>query len=200
MNQVTLDCLMNKSQYKNYVSKKYVKVNNRDKKFYRKRIFSLTKELLTKKEEDPYLIADINCAFDNFVNTCIQYFKITDNNDTIQEDYQGMDDLTKLNNILELDVDNIETKDEADKLLMRSIKISRYPLDDFVKKKYTKSLDDMILPKQKDINLHDPKFKTKGVIISEKKKNITNKYDENNNSEKNEETKKCENKNNETPS
>ena len=37
--------------------------------------------------------------------------------------------------------------------------------------------NDMILPKQKNINLRDPELKTKGIKISSKKKNIRNKYE-----------------------
>jgi hypothetical protein len=37
------------------------------------------------------------------------------------------------------------------------------------------------MPKQKEINLNDPELKLKGI---NKKKNITNKYDEINNSKK----------------
>ena len=67
---------------------------------------------------------------------------------------------------------------------MRSINISNPSLDYFVKRIITKKPEDMILPKQKDINLSDPILKNKGVIISDKKKNITNKYDETYNSKK----------------
>ena len=52
----------------------------------------------------------------------------------------------------------------------------------------------MVMPQQKDINLRDPNLKIKGIkekekekdnLISEKKKNITNIYDKNENTEKN---------------
>ena len=77
--------------------------------------------------------------------------------------------------------DNIKTEEEANKLLMRSIKIITPPLDKFVKRKTTKVEEQIIMPKQKEINLNDPELKLKGI---NKKKNITNKYDEINNSKK----------------
>jgi hypothetical protein len=64
---------------------------------------------------------------------------------------------------------------------MRSIKITTPPLDKFVKRKTTKVEEKLIMPKQKEINLNDPELKLKGIT---KKKNITNKYDEINNSKK----------------
>jgi len=187
INQVTLDCLLNKQQYNKYLFNKTEKISNRkDKKFYRKRIFSLTKELLLTKEKPEFLFPDVEYAFDNYINTCIQYFKTIDSNDIIQNEYSSFVGISTLNNITGLDdVDeDLQSKEDADKLLMRSINISNSSLDNFVKKKLTKNAKEMILPKQKDINLTDPILKTKGVLKFDKKKNITNKYDEANDSEK----------------
>ena len=56
---------------------------------------------------------------------------------------------------------------------MRKINVKQNSLDAFVKKK--KNPKEIILPKQKKINLKDPLLKNKGII---KKKNIINKYEE----------------------
>jgi hypothetical protein len=149
---------------------------------------SLTKELLLTKEKPEFLFPDVEYAFDNYVNTCIQYFKTIDSNDIIQTEYNSFAGIATLSNINGLDddddADDFQCKEDADKLLMRSISISKSSLDNFVTKKLTKKAQDMILPKQKDINLTDPILKTKGVLKFDKKKNITNKYDEANDSEK----------------
>ena len=58
---------------------------------------------------------------------------------------------------------------------MRSIKMEIPTLDKYVKKTSTKKKENIILPKQKTINLQDPELKNKGL----KKKNITNKYEDN---------------------
>ena len=189
-NQVTLDCLLNKQQYNKYLFNKTEKVSNRkDKKFYRKRIFSLTKELLLTKEKPDFLFPDVEYAFDNYVNSCIQYFKTIDSNDIIQNEYSSFVGIAALSNITGLADDDaydedFQSKEDADKLLMRSINISKSSLDNFVKTKLTKKAEEMVLPKQKDINLADPILKTKGVLKFDKKKNITNKYDEANDSKK----------------
>ena len=183
INQVTLDCLLNKQQYNKYVSTKTDKISNRkDKKFYRKRIFSLTKELLLTKEKPEFLFPDVEYAFDNYINTCIQYFKTIDSNDIIQNEYGPFVGMATLDNLV--DDDDLQSKEDADKLLMRSVNIAKPSLDNFVKTKLTKRAEEMVLPKQKEINLADPILKTKGVLKFDKKKNITNKYDEAKDSEK----------------
>jgi len=182
LTEVTLDCLMNREQYNKYMSNKSSTKNNaKDKKFYRKRIYYLTKELLLSKEEPQNLFPDVKHSFDNFVNCCIQYFKTIDNNDIIQADYQNIENYFNLgNSVPELNIDDIQNQEEADKLLMRSINMLNPTLDNFVKKKYTKT-PELILPKQRDVDLKDPILKNKGIC---KKKNITNKYDEINVSKK----------------
>lgn len=188
MNQITLDCLVNKEQYKRHLENAITKeVNRKDKKFYRKRIFNLAKDLLLTKNEPDNLLPDVKYAFDNFIKSCVHYFKILDNNDIIQEDYKGID-FSHMENFSELNIDDIKNKEEADKLLMRSINIPKSSLDNFVKIKMTKLEKEIPLPQQKDINLKDPILKNKGLG---KKKNITNKYDEKNTkNEKNENDKK----------
>ena len=83
--------------------------------------------------------------------------------------------------LLELNIDSPLTEKDANELLMRSFKITKPSLDNFVTIKYTKKPSEIILPKQKDINLKDPDLRNKGI---RKKKNIINKYDENLNSKK----------------
>lgn len=182
VNQVTLDCLLNKEMFNKHVKNQKAKsINKEDRKFYKKRIYNLFKEMLITKEEPENLFPDVKYAYDNFINSCIQYFKIIDNNDLNQEEYKNLDETPDIGNIPELDDDNIKTQDDANKLMMRSIKITTQPLDKFVKRKNTQPQEQLILPKQKEFNLNDPELKIKGI---NKKKNITNKYDETNNSKK----------------
>ena len=145
--------------------------------FYRRRILSLTKDLLYKEESEILVSPDIKFAFDNLVKTCIHYFKILDRNDIIQEDYNGFDEEIKEENNEEKEISESEQflKEENEKLLMRSVKMTSNPLDNFIKIKMTKQIEELIIPQQKQINLKDPILKNKGV---NKKKNIINNYDE----------------------
>ena len=189
VDQVTLDCLLNKSMFNAHVKIKQAQsVNKEERKFYKKRIYNFFKEMLINKAEPEDLLPDVKYAYDNFINASINYFKTIDNNDLLQEEYKTLDEeeianLENINAIPELgDDDNIVGLEEADKLLMRSIKITTAPLDKFVKRKSTKPEALMIMPKQKEINLMDPELKIKGLQsnnnIIQKKENITNKYDE----------------------
>ena len=189
VDQVTLDCLLNKSMFNAHVKIKQAQsVNKEERKFYKKRIYNLFKEMLINKAEPEDLLPDVKYAYDNFINASINYFKTIDNNDLLQEEYKTLDEeeishLENINAIPELgDDDNIVGLEEADKLLMRSIKITTAPLDKFVKRKSTKPEALMIMPKQKEINLMDPELKIKVIQINNniihKKENITNKYDE----------------------
>ena len=176
VNQVTLDCLLNKEVFNKHIKNKKAKsINKQDIKFYKKRIYNLFKELLITKEEPADLLPDVKYAYDNFINSCINYFKTIDNNDLNQEEYKGLDEIPDIINIPELQDNNLHTEEEANKLLMRSIKITTQTLDNFVKRTSLKQKEKLILPKQKEINLNGPELKIKGI---NKKKNITNKYDE----------------------
>jgi hypothetical protein len=75
-----------------------------------------------------------------------------------------------------MSAEDIKTQAEIDQQFMRSIHVKEpTTLDKFVKRSTTAPKEAPILPKQKDINLRDPALKNKGI---RKKKNITNKYEE----------------------
>ena len=182
INQVTLDCLLNKEMFNKHVKNQTSKqLNKEDIKFYRKRIFNLFKEILSNNTPDD-LSPDVKYAYDNFLNSSIHYFKAIDNNDIIQREYNN------INKQEEPDVSgsrcqdfslNTTTNCDANKLLMRSIKNDVYTLDKYITKTVVKKSDKIILPKQKEINLKDPMLKNKGI----KKKNIDNLYEEDNDAE-----------------
>ena len=173
MHQITLDCLINKEIYEKMQNnfKQSKNVNKKDKKFYRKRILNLTRELLLKKDDNYNEInPDIKFSFDNYVKTCIQYFKIIDNNDIIQEQYKDFN--ASLDNVDDLNANNNNYYDkEKDKLFMRSIKMPN-GLERFVKITTTKKPEEIILPKIKEIDLKEPNLRIKGIQGIPKKENI----------------------------
>ena len=182
INQITIDYLINKDLYAKCVNKQVVHENNKkDKRFYRKRISSLIKELLLG-ESPANVTPDVKYAFDNFAKTCIQYFKMIDSADIIQEDYTTIienENLAKLDNIL--GAADALNQDDANKLMMRSINISTLTMADFVTKTQITQLDKIVLPKERNLNLTNPLLKKKGIKAkNHKKKNINNKYEETN--------------------
>jgi hypothetical protein len=184
VNQVTLDCLLNKQMFNKHVrSQKSKQLNKEDIKFYRKRIFNLFKEIISG-DSPKELLPDVKYAYDTFLNSAIHYFKTIDNNDIIQSEYNDIEKLE--HSCVEFTQDlslNLTTNVEADKLLMRSIKTDIPTLDKYVKKTIVKKNNEIILPKQKEINLKDPNLKIKGL----KKNNINNLYEDNDTKNKNEE-------------
>jgi hypothetical protein len=170
VNQITLDCLTNKEQYNRCLQNKISKIVCRqEKKFYKKRLVDLTKDLLSKPSVyEKTIFPDVKYAFDVYIKTCVEYFKSLDNNDILQEEYKNIEP-----GLVSKEEEKViqKTQQEADKLLMRSINIVK-PLDKFVKRTSTKKEEEVIIPKQKEIDLADPALKNKGIIKKKKKENI----------------------------
>ena len=201
LREIDINYLTKSTEYEKYMTKQFKrKINKNDKKFYRKRICSLTKELLTNDEINVSINPDVKKQFDEYIHTCIEYFKITDNNDIIQNDYTSLLDSNihcdsscndvyiannsnNTNNTNENINDIVEMKslEDANNLMIRSVNVKHSSLENFVIRNKVKiKKNDMILPKQKNINLRDPLLKNKGIKISSKKKNIRNKYENTN--------------------
>ena len=140
----------------NIVRNKCVIVKKKDKKFYRKRILALTKNLLSNDESD--VPSEIERYFKEYIGSCIDYFKTVDNNDLRQDEYRYMDedkDEDKVTNdeYLEvddsiLDTDNCDTSsNNIDSLLIRKINVAN-TLDNFVIRNSSKKK--VIIPKKKE--------------------------------------------------
>jgi len=171
VNQLTINCLVNKDMINKHIDKK--KLNKEEKeeiKFYRKRTYNLFKELINGTPPTE-LLPDVKYAYDTFVRASIHYFKIADNNDIIQAEYDGFE-RTFVEPIYDLSGNDPSRSVEADKFLMRSVKLN-FPqsLDKHVSKTIVqKKEEETFLPKQKNINLLDPKLEYKGIKTEKKEK------------------------------
>jgi hypothetical protein len=166
---------MNKDQYSLHMKKPATskKINNSDRKFYKKRIYDLTKQLLNNQPTEK-MFPDVVFSFESYIKACIDYFKVLDKSDILQQDYQDIPGEESFP--AELNTDHISTPQDADQLMLRSIKIQEpNALEKLVKRTSTKLKKPMILPREKDINLKDPNLKNKGI---RKKNNINNKYED----------------------
>jgi hypothetical protein len=123
VDQVTLDYLLNKEMYTDHVqNKKMAKVNKEERKLYKKRIFQLFKNSITVLEPEDLPI-DIKYAYNNYLNSCIQYFKTKDNHDTIQSEYKDFiftEENTLIQDVSFNEIDQSENNLEADKVLVFS--------------------------------------------------------------------------------
>jgi hypothetical protein len=184
---------MNKNQYAKRVSEQSVTTKKdtirKDKKFYKKRIFDLTKKLLNNEKPET-MYPDVGSAFDAYARVCVEYFKVLDKSDIIQEDYNGMSS----ENLNTVPLDPSYNSQEVNLAMMRSIKISEpNSLEKLVKRTATKLEKKQFVPMQKDINLKDPTLKNKGIC---KKNNINNKYEETHEKDNKNNTDKTNKKNN----
>lgn len=175
ISDITLEYMMNKDQYAKYIGKNNINKKDssrKDRKFYRKRIIDLTKKLLNNEKPET-MFPDVTSAFEYYTKICVEYFKVLDKTDILQEDYIDISS----NSVNEINNDFLsESYIDADNLMMRSIKIQEpNALEKLVKRKSTKMKKQTILPLQKNINLKDPNLKNKGIC---KKNNIDNKYEQ----------------------
>jgi hypothetical protein len=192
VDQITLDFLLNKEMMGKHVMKQREKqIDKQDFQFYKKRILHLFEELISNDYTED-LSPDVKYAYDTFIKTTINYFKIVDNNDLLQEEYKDLDFLPEFppelsdnengngngngNDSKNLDISGNFM--EADKLMMRSVKMD-LPLDKYVKQSSNKTRDNnVILPKQREVDIMNPELKNKGIKDIEEKKNITIIYED----------------------
>lgn len=189
MKDITLEFLTN-PLYHNMVNSKLGesnsnKINKQDLKFYRKRIHALSKDLL--KGDSPN--DSLKKIHDDYVRAAILYLKMIDTKDIIQDQYKSKKKIHDLSinemdaNEILADINNINFSnemgpnemgpndptnvDDANQQMMRKI-VNISNLDNYVISKNTKE-NELILPTKKEINLHTPDLKTKGIIIKDKK-------------------------------
>ena len=177
VNQITIDCLLNRETMEKHVMKQREKqINKEELNFYRKRIYNLFKETISNKPPTD-MPPDVKYAYDTFIKASIHYFKVVDNNDLLQEEYKDVD--IPLHDCSEQDEEtaiNIVANHEANKLLMRSVKMDAPTLDKYVKRTRMKKQDNIILPKSREVDIMNPELKNKGL----KKNNINYLYEDNN--------------------
>ena len=193
INYLTLEIMANTDSYCRYLKKnnlEYDSILKKEQRFYRKRIISMTKDILFNKHKDGFGVAGttdqiplventsakiddvILNAFNTFSRACISYFKFKDTMDTIQGDYVNMDDGGNQGD------DNHDTIDELDmnetnKLFMRQMDKKVLTLDNYVIKTAPPP-EEMIIPHTKDFNLKDPKYKKKDIKNFSKKPSVNN--------------------------
>jgi hypothetical protein len=185
MKDITLEFLTNPLYHSSINSKLEAtnsnKINKQDLKFYRKRIHALSKDLL--KGDSPN--DSLKKIHDDYVRAAILYLKMIDTKDIIQDQYKN-EILPDINNINfpnemgpnemgpnEMGPNETTNVDDANQQMMRKI-VNISNLDNYVISKNTKE-NELILPTKKEINLHAPDLKTKGIIIKDKKNKKSNK-------------------------
>ena len=164
---ITLECLTNPGFYDKYNLKKNNpnKISKADRKFYKKRIINETKKMLRNDFDTPALKE----IFNEYVISLVDYFKIVDKRDIIQEDYKNNPPQDKeyydnvLDEILDISDNNLNNLISPDQLLFKTAnETKKITLDNFVVK-HNPPKENIIYPEQKEINLKEPSLKTKGL-------------------------------------
>tara|TARA_B000000557_G_scaffold261831_1_gene261500 strand:+ start:2304 stop:2804 length:501 start_codon:yes stop_codon:yes gene_type:complete len=154
--------------YNNFVDKKLITKKDSDYKkedivFYKKRINQMIKNCMHNKNV-PINIKD---SFTEYLKLCIEHFKSEDRNEMMQNEYNDL--LLENKKINDVDIDIDKTNKEL--YIKKEVTIENcLPLE--IKK--IKKEESTNYPKQKDLNLKDKRFKTKGIKKKNKKNNMDN--------------------------
>lgn len=189
IHNITFECLVNK-QYHNFFKKNgeiLISVNKRDKKFYKKRILNVTRDLFLN--DDVTVSPDVKESYNNYIKHCIEYFKMLDKSDIIQNEHNDKIIVENVNNYKNEDIDdssnsNNITPNTNEYNNLNSILFNKTnknnTLDNFVKKIHIENNKiPEIIPRKRKINLKDPLLKLKGVNNGVNN-NINNNYEKNN--------------------
>ena len=191
VDHVTLDLMVNQPQYERYLRIKEADLNGKyekAKRFYKKRILEMTRDLLKGETVNDIFVLQ---AFETFSKSCITYFRNKDKNDTLQEEYMAECNAVGYlppiveDNYNDANDDNGDNGDNGDdngsQSISESTKRKLEIMMSFDKHKVNvPTLDTYVIkttpaetnqhhrimtnpPQMKEINLDDPKFKTKDI-------------------------------------
>jgi hypothetical protein len=144
-------------------------INDEDKEFYRKRVLLIGKEIYSGFQYDDTL----NKAYEDFIYLAINYCKITDTKDILQEEYDISGNVYNTTNYL---TDTSFNINKTNDIVFSSKIVNNTSLDSFlnIKKNTTQ---DKFIPQQKQINLKTSKLKKKGLKDKKNKKDKKDKKD-----------------------
>ena len=178
IHNIDLEYLMNPEQQKK-IAEKYEcdQISDDERKFYRKRLLQLTRDLIAGEIQN----TNLEAAFNNYMKESIKYLKFTDKKDIIQQEYVEINKKIeqrrekKIKKAVSEGEQSKDTKPEingtnADQLLINKSQIKAPAMNNFIKIKKNPSQKNQIMPKQRDINLSDPKLKKKGIKKKKDKK------------------------------
>ena len=161
IDNITLQYLSNiRNKHNNKLNT--LKINEEDIHFYKHRINNLTYELLTNMEL-VNVDTELKKSFNIYVNSCINYFKLTDTHSIIQQDHvcfidnNNDADNEMINNNTNITVEPSQSEPE----LVKQLKIN--DMDKFIKRNKINrnQIPNIIIPKQKNVNIKTSDFRYK---------------------------------------
>ena len=176
VDDMTLAYMVNASQYEKYLKKNHIDYDskfNKDIRFYRKRIISLTKDLFKNQFENDKNNKNVLVgAFNMYMRACISYLKFSDQSETIQKCYvclgttdttDGDDNQNQKCVCKNIDENNLFELNKANELCFKPKEVKKITLDNYVIRKNVKKSEPVVYPQQLTFNPRDPVFKHKGL-------------------------------------
>jgi hypothetical protein len=175
---MTLAYMVNTSQYEKYLKKNHIDYDskfNKDIRFYRKRIISLTKDLFKnqietdKNNKNENVDVAMTSAFNMYMRACISYLKFSDQSETIQKCYVCLgitdddDDQNKKCVCKIINENDLFEFNKANELCFKPKEVKKITLDNYVIRKNVKKSEPIVYPQKFTFNPRDPAFKHKGL-------------------------------------
>lgn len=167
----TVEYLMSNSVYKkinentDLFKNKDTQFRN-DIKFYKKRIYQTTKELIKQKIDKQHIDKEVDIYLTNYLRALIDYFKFDDKKDILQEEFK---DINKSNKRVMFDLNenkNLENMNtlKANEIIMKQPELKENTIESTMNVKIIRPLTKkQELPRSKTIELKSDHFKTKGL-------------------------------------
>lgn len=177
---VTLAYMVNTTQYEKYLKKNHINGDsgfNRDIRFYRKRIISLTKDLFKNQLENDKNQNVLVGAFNMYIRACISFLKFSDQSEMIQKCYVCQSQIIDENNkcvCKNKNENNMFELNKANELCFKPKEVKKITLDNYVIRKNVKKSEPIFYPKQFTFNPRDPEFKYKGIKTKAQTNNTIN--------------------------
>lgn len=131
-----------------------------DRSFYRKRIVSITKDML----KGEYICPNLEKIHNDYIKSLIHHFKTTDEFEIMQSEYtisQAKTNVDVSGQVYDLSM-QVQQQEEINAVMMKHTN-KRVSLDNFVLKKAIHIKQLIPAPKRKEINVNTPAHKVKGI-------------------------------------
>lgn len=132
INQITIDCLVNKK----LLEKKQSIENTQDILTYKNRIIQLFNDMIENENNSDTNMPDIKYAFNSFIKVSIEHFKMVDGyaNDADDEN-ENADDVDDDYADDEYDADSTEDAEDNDEPPNKILRMDNFTLDKYMKPK-----------------------------------------------------------------
>jgi hypothetical protein len=164
-NQYTLEFLTNPLYSKKNTGISIdTSITKNDRSFYKKRIVSITKDML----KGEYICPNLEKIHNDYIKSLIHHFKTTDEFEILQSEYaisQAKTHVDSSGQMHDLSVEEHkqhQEQQEINEIMMKNTN-KRVSLDNFVMKKAIHIKQSIPAPKKKEINVNTPAHKIKGI-------------------------------------